>query len=235
MKYLIYAAITSLLPLTAFAEPPRVVELFTSEGCSSCPPADAVLNDIAAREDIIALAWHVDYWNRLGWTDPFSDPRWSARQQEFAMAFQLSSMYTPQMIVDGTTQFVGSDKGKLNRALKNDAPESPITISVDAPAIEGDTAKANVLLEGINEAEDVRIFALMTENDLTTKSIPRGENHGRTLHHNGVVREMVELKLEGEQELSIAIDKKWKKENLNLVIIAQSKTMKILGATKGTL
>ena len=107
----------------AAAEPVAVVELFTSQGCSSCPPADAVLSrvDELAREkklSVYVLSFHVDYWNRLGWTDPYSDDEFTRRQNQYAGLFRSNRVYTPQMIVNGQTEFVGSDAKRATQAIR---------------------------------------------------------------------------------------------------------------------
>ncbi|MEO7766220.1 MAG: DUF1223 domain-containing protein, partial [Ferruginibacter sp.] len=98
-----------------------VVELFTSEGCSSCPPADEAIGELLARntDNIYVLSYHVDYWNRLGWKDVFSKAEFSSRQRQYASHFSSEGIYTPQVIVNGATEFVGSDKSKLNDAISN--------------------------------------------------------------------------------------------------------------------
>src|SRR5271157_4122233 len=102
----------------ASAEPrPAVVELFTSEGCSSCPPAEAYVGELAQRADVLALAFHVDYWDDLGWRDRFGLPEAVQRQRAYANALRLSSVYTPQVVVDGHEDCVGSDRGSIGRAL----------------------------------------------------------------------------------------------------------------------
>src|SRR6266478_8970543 len=118
------------------AAPPVVVELFTSQGCSSCPPADAYLGDLARREDILALGFHVDYWNYIGWADPYSLKLATRRQQDYAGTMRLASVFTPQMVVNGTGQGVGSDReaiGLLIRAaMAHPAPHPSLTMARNA-------------------------------------------------------------------------------------------------------
>src|SRR5271167_1683708 len=115
-------------------ERPIVVELFTSEGCSSCPPADALLAELAGRPDVLALSFHVDYWDRLGWKDPFSSPDATRRQHGYADLLGLATVYTPQMVVDGRWQAVGSDRSEVERALgsaRRSRDGVPVALAVD--------------------------------------------------------------------------------------------------------
>ena len=108
--------VSSASPLDA-AERPIVVELFTSEGCSSCPPADALLAELASRPDVLALSFHVDYWDRLGWKDPFSSAAATDRQRNYANLLRTGTVYTPQIVVDGRWQAVGSDRDEVEQAI----------------------------------------------------------------------------------------------------------------------
>src|SRR6266404_113289 len=122
-----------VLPAQA-GERPIVVELFTSEGCSSCPPADALLAELASRPDVLTLSFHVDYWDRLGWKDPFSSREANERQNRYATLLDLATVYTPQVVVDGRWQAVGSDRADVERALdraRRDRREVPVTLAVD--------------------------------------------------------------------------------------------------------
>src|SRR5215813_7631266 len=123
----------AVMPAQA-GERPIVVELFTSEGCSSCPPADALLAELATRPDVLALSFHVDYWDRLGWKDPFSSPDATRRQQGYADRLGLATVYTPQIVVDGKWQAVGSDRAEVEQALgaaRRSREAVPITLAVD--------------------------------------------------------------------------------------------------------
>src|SRR5271156_4434603 len=102
---------------------PVVVELFTSQGCSSCPPADALLGDMARRDDVIALGFHISYWDGLAWKDPFSSQSSTDRQRVYARLFDLGQVYTPQMVVDGAREMVGSDRASVRSALHDARPE----------------------------------------------------------------------------------------------------------------
>src|SRR5947207_25104 len=134
---LVIAAVAGIaaLTLTMHGAPPKlgptpvIVELFTSQGCSSCPPADALIHDIAndpaLRGRVIPLAFHVDYWDALGWRDPFSSKDWSERQVRYARTMHLSSAYTPQAVVNGTHEFVGSNRAALSAALETASSAKP--------------------------------------------------------------------------------------------------------------
>jgi hypothetical protein len=167
---------------------PIVVELFTSEGCSSCPPADALLAQLASRPEVLALSFHVDYWDRLGWKDPFSMPAATRRQSRYAELLGIATVYTPQIVVDGKWQAIGSDSGEVGRALdaaRRDADEVAVALSVDhghariKVGIGSEGVSGTVLLVGFDRR---RVSAVM-----------RGENGGRTLTHVDVVRNVEEV------------------------------------------
>jgi hypothetical protein len=164
-----------------------VVELFTSEGCSSCPPAD---NAVAAllkehKGNVYVLGYHVDYWDQLGWKDIFSSHAYTQRQGEYAKAFKLSSIYTPQIVVNGTEQFVGSDKNKLNAAVNKDLQQSSdVKLNVDAKASGNQTVNVSFNTNASDANVHIALIQLNAEN-----KIQRGENTGATLHHVNVVRD----------------------------------------------
>src|SRR5262245_56361084 len=109
---------------------PVVVELFTSEGCSSCPPADAFLGELAQRPDVVPLAFHVDYWDYIGWKDPYANPAFTQRQHDYKAALGLHMVYTPQMIVDGRTDVVGSERGSVEAAIGKAGVGPKLAISI---------------------------------------------------------------------------------------------------------
>lgn len=172
-----------------------VLELFTSEGCSSCPPAEALLNKIAADasasgKPVYPLAFHVDYWNRLGWKDRFSDPSYSDRQRSYARVLDLRSIYTPQMIVNGTVQFVGSDRSAATDAVAHALavpPSSSLDLSI--LSVTQDSIRVGYTITGKEEPGGMLNVALV-ESGLETQ-VKSGENGGRTLHHRNVVRAFV--------------------------------------------
>ena len=174
-------------PLNA-GECPTVVELFTSEGCSSCPPADALLAELAGRTDVLALSFHVDYWDRLGWKDPFSSPDATQRQHGYAELLGLATVYTPQMVVDGRWQAVGSDRSEVEQALgsaRSNRHGVPVALAVDHGRAQitlgqgGDGVAGDLLLVGFDRRH--------------ITAVSRGENGGRTLSHVDVVRSIEEI------------------------------------------
>ena len=225
-------------PVETKAKPAVLVELFTSEGCSSCPPADRVLSQLEKEQsnadaEIITLALHVDYWNYLGWKDEFSSKQFSERQSGYADRFKLDSIYTPQMVVDGQTQFVGSNLGTANKAISDSAKNQKANIEISNA---GD--KLKIKISGAPNHDDSYVWLAIAEDDLKT-NVRRGENGGKTLDHVSVVREM---KLLGnlaaadktfESETALQFDSKWKKENLKFVVFVQGKdSKKVFGVSK---
>jgi len=176
-------------PLVAdtHATAPVVVELFTSEGCSSCPPADELLAELheAHGDHLIALAYHVDYWDRLGWADPYGDASYSERQRAYARAGD-GRVYTPQMIVGGTQGFVGSNRAHAQSAI-GDANELAVDISLSAQ-VNGSDAVIDI---SILDAPDSSVLHLMLVQKATHTDVRRGENRGRRLNHVRVVRQLV--------------------------------------------
>jgi hypothetical protein len=179
------------------ARTPVLVELFTSEGCSDCPPADAVLERLytaqpVAGVQLIVVSEHVDYWNHIGWKDPWSSHAYSERQAAYASRFGLDSVYTPQMVVDGKLQFVGSDERRAIAAIQSEAQAPKLSISLSGAHMvaEGVLAvhlDAAPLPSNASGSTDL-LFAVVDEKD--ESHVTAGENGGRTLKHVAVLRNL---------------------------------------------
>lgn len=190
------AVATGLFALPASAQSPAtanrvpvLVELFTSEGCSDCPPADALLERLDATQavptaDAIVLSEHVTYWNHEGWRDPFSLDDIDERQTEYVQRFGLQSSYTPQMVVDGATQFVGSNAAALEAALVHAAQTPKQQLTIENPHWDGGAVSFTVHGPAGSNAD---LIAALAAN-ATRSEVARGENAGRTLHHVAVAR-----------------------------------------------
>jgi hypothetical protein len=227
---------------------PVVVELFTSEGCSSCPPADALLMRMAARqwpenEEIVALEEHVDYWDQLGWRDPFSSRQWTERQESYASELGNGSVYTPQMVVDGRTEFVGSREAEAKRVIKELAGRAKTEVTV-APAKSSDDNERFAVrvgkLVGENADDTSEVWLAITETGLHS-AVMRGENAGEDLHHAAVVRTLRKIGVANakEQETSftgeanVSFARGWKRDNLRAVVFVQEKkNRRIVGAAE---
>jgi hypothetical protein len=230
------------------ARTPVVVELFTSEGCSSCPPADALLarladEQLASNVQVIALEEHVDYWNDLGWADPFSSRDWTSRQYNYAGALGNGNAYTPQMVVDGTAEFVGSRTKQARETILRAASKTKIAVML-AHGSSTEASKAQLStkvgrLEGTTRGDAAEVWLAITETGLHS-AVTRGENAGEDLHHAAVVRSMRkigEAKGDGETsfagDASVPLNKEWKRENLRAVLFVQEKkSRRILGAAE---
>ncbi|MGC1503832.1 MAG: DUF1223 domain-containing protein, partial [Sulfitobacter sp.] len=186
MKPIVSAISAAMLALAApvFAQnTPVVVELYTSQGCSSCPPADAILHELAGRDDVIALALHVDYWDYIGWKDPFGDPAHAVRQRAYAAAGNRRSIYTPEMVVGGVTDIVGAKPMKLSKAIAEHA-SLPAQVTVKL-ARSGDTLRIDATaLRRLNGPLTVHMLRYTPNR---TTQIKRGENRGKTLENANIV------------------------------------------------
>jgi len=200
-----------------------VVELFTSEGCSSCPPADELLGRLrqsanANAAEVIPLGFHVDYWDSAAWHDRFDSAAYSRRQADYARKFHIDGPYTPQMVVNGETEFVGSLAGQARQAIVRAAQEAP------AADVRLYLAKDGVLSVTIANSRPAEVMLAITEDNLVT-NVAGGENGGRTLHHAAVVRELRRLgDLRGSNFSStvpLKLDKTWKRDDLRAVVFVQ--------------
>ncbi|MBV8856134.1 MAG: DUF1223 domain-containing protein [Acidobacteria bacterium] len=223
-----------------------VVELFTSEGCSSCPPADALLARLEQTQpvegaEVIPLALHVDYWNHLGWSDPFSSRQFSERQGEYAAAFGEEDVYTPQMIVDGVKEFNGGNSSLAQDAIGKAArePKGEVLITRTPSQSEGlihITAQVDNFPRPA-DGQTADVLLALTESGLAS-DVARGENEGRRLTHVGVVRSLKALgglpEAPGatfKAETEVPVEKGWRRENLRAVVFAQERgTRRVLAA-----
>jgi len=233
---------------------PVIVELFTSEGCSSCPPADALLARLEHMQPVsgarvIALSEHVDYWNSLGWVDPFSSPQFRARQNDYAHAFGVENVYTPQMIVNGRTEFVGDDfkraSAEIQRAANQPSatveleparnPKDPELIDLTVRVVDLPAIRVKAKKEGA--PAPVQVVLAITEDNLSS-DVQRGENSGRRLRHVAVVRSfglIGNLDPREKPNLSVRTTLKfpsnWKRQDLHAVVFLQERSsQRILGA-----
>lgn len=216
---------------------PVIVELFTSEGCSSCPPADNLLARLPKAipdVDVIPLSEHVDYWNHLGWKDRFSSQMFTERQQDYGRMFKLESVYTPQMVVNGQAQFSGGDEARARQEILKAAsgPKATAKLLILSPG----TMRVVVdqIPEGVRNAD---VFLAVTESGLES-SPNKGENTGARLRHVGVVRSLTSLAhIDFKRSANYIADAKlnpnpeWRQENLQYVVFVQDRgSRKIIGA-----
>jgi len=188
-----------------------VVELFTSQGCSSCPPADQLISQLAKnRGQVIPLAFHVDYWDHLGWRDPFSSRLWTQRQMMYVRAFHLNSAYTPQFVVNGARQSIeeashAKPAGSVTLDVVRDAANIKATIRADAPP-------------------NSDIVLVVFENNVSTR-IERGENEGRSTTDDAIVRKLLRVQ---NGTVTVPVDPSWK--HLGVVVFLQDRTTLAIGA-----
>ena len=180
----------------AVSEHPVLVELFTSEGCSSCPPADQVLTRMhdmhtQAGTLIVTLSEHVTYWNHDGWTDPFSDQAFTDRQSAYEDRLKVSEAYTPQVVVMGQAQVLGSDGYNILKAV-DAARSSAVTLHIVSARVDGKKAQLAFSVDGPLPKKGAEIFAVVTD-DTDTTNVLRGENKGRTITHVSVARSLVRV------------------------------------------
>ena len=223
---------------------PVLVELFTAEGCSSCPPADVLLEKMieaqpASGAEIVALGQHVDYWNQSGWKDRFSSAAFTKRQQLYGAHFRNEDIYTPQMVVDGEAGFVGTDVAAARRAIEHaiSVPHGIVHLSLDP--LPRDKAAIAVLIDvsglpGLGRDDPADLIVAVTEDRLRTE-VKHGENQGRTLTHAAVVREMRTVgdvtAADGSARATIAVFADWRRENLKIISFVQQRRSRRVLAT----
>lgn len=222
---------------TPVARVPVVVELFTSEGCSSCPPADNLLTGLAtqtlvADAQVITLSEHVDYWDHQGWRDPFSNVDFTVRQTAYAQRGGVGDVYTPEMIVDGETAFIGSDYSAALRAIGKAAstPKPPITLSWASAA----TPTMTIALDPNPLTAHASVVVAITEDGLRT-AVLRGENAGHTLAYTSVTRRLNVVGQTSKDgsfnlELPLKIDGSWNRPAVRVVAFAQTSKHHVVAA-----
>lgn len=222
---------------------PVVLELFTSQGCSSCPPADRLLTRLAKDPKlagrVIPLSFHVDYWDHIGWQDPFASPRWSERQRQYGRAFRSNRIYTPQLVVNGRTECIGSQENVVRQQIASAlaAPSAGRVILEAGPAGADGRLRVKAGAERLSAGGGLDLWVAVWETGLETP-VGAGENASRKLHNDYVVRRLEKaLTLPGKPgaqdsaELVLGLDKRWKRENLGVAAFLQDpETRAILGA-----
>ena len=222
---------------------PVVLELFTSEGCSSCPPADAFLKELddAGRVDnvqVIAIEEHVDYWDHLGWRDPFSSHKWTERQQQYEDALHRDGAYTPQLVINGRSDATGGTQRDALQRIAEAAHLPAAEVGLKTITVSPRSADFTIVLGAIPaEARSAELWLAVTERGLSS-DVLRGENGGHKLTHAAVLRSLTRVKWpHGDHQklteipASVPLDPTWRRENLRFVAFVQdSKTLHILGA-----
>lgn len=221
-------------PVAKPHQPVAVIELFTSQGCSSCPPADALLNqtirDATQRGQLVyGLSFHVDYWDRLGWRDPFSQHAFTERQRQYSRRFAANTVYTPQAVLNETQEFVGSNQRRLKQLLPVILQQATlVAVELDAPTQTARQLTAPYHLTG-NLAGALLNVALVSKTETT--HIERGENEGRTVAHNNVVRVFQTIPATANGQTSLTLPDNFDRANGAIIAYVQaSKTGAVLGA-----
>jgi hypothetical protein len=209
--------------IASSAEAPVVVELFQSQGCSSCPPANAALNKLADRSDVIALSFAVDYWDRLGWKDIFAQPAFTQRQRDYAAALKGGSVYTPQVVINGTRELVGNGKGELAQAV---AASKGIS---GGPMVNVSSAKASI---GTGSGNGT-VWLVRYDPSTHNVAIRAGENGGRTLPHRNIVRELTKLGSWNGKATSYNVPASKDSALKTVVILQQGLAGPVLGVGRG--
>ena len=216
------------------------MELFTSEGCSSCPPADALLRQVngtrtSGGQLVVGISEHVTYWNGLGWSDPFSSPVYTERQNAYSERFHLEGVYTPQMVINGAEQIVGSDRAALLRAVQAEEEQHPrISLRILSLSVAGNTLTVNFSTSGDVPAQGADLMAVLAD-DSDRSSVLHGENSGQTLAHVAVARSIsrvARVRAAGERTVQVQIPASFQAtQGHHLILFAQTPgNGRVLGA-----
>ncbi|HEY5407819.1 MAG TPA: DUF1223 domain-containing protein [Ginsengibacter sp.] len=206
-----------------------VLELFTSQGCSSCPPADRLLGSYSSKENVIVLSFHVDYWNRLGWKDPFSSKEYTQRQYDYASALH-ADVYTPQLIINGQAEMIGSDADKISNAINKvlgeqpDATLSIKTVKAENARLPDGQGKADIKFDVSGNTSNSILHIALVEKKTTT-NVNAGENGGATLTNYNVVRTFKSINkvADGDNAATIDIPSSAELKDLSVVLFLQQK------------
>ncbi|MBS1664880.1 MAG: DUF1223 domain-containing protein [Bacteroidetes bacterium] len=226
-----------------------VVELFTSEGCSSCPPADELVANLEKdnkNKNLFILAYHVDYWNHQGWKDRFSDPAYSARQQQYSDWLNLQTIYTPQIVVNGTSEYVGSDEPRIIKAISNglghESP-APNNLIIDCGLVgrklnitfSGASAPSGDPSESSRSNKHTELVLALIEKQAQS-DVKAGENAGHVLSHAQIVRQLLHVDPNSKSPVTLSLPDNFQKDNYELIgFVQNTKTGQITAATKSQL
>lgn len=208
-----------------------LLELFTSEGCSSCPSADRLLPELAKSDSsIIPLSFHVDYWNRLGWEDPFSNSLFTERQRQYAEQFKLESIYTPQLVINGQYELVGSNRGRAEEVIKK-VLEEKMAVALSFNTVEKKDHQLSFTVKAAGDTGKKELIAVIVQKQ-ATMNVKAGENKGVLLQHTNVVRSYVKKKAGENTVFQVTLPKELADDNWQLIVFAQEeKDGKISGAS----
>ena len=208
-----------------------VLELFTSQGCSSCPSADALLSELDAGDDrVLALSFHVDYWNYLGWKDPFSSAVFSARQSDYTDALRERT-YTPQLVVNGSEALIGSRRGEVTAAVAKALKQTDFVVPALTTTREGNRVSVSYDLGGV-ATEGLRVSALLVQPSAES-SVSRGENRGRKLHHVNVVRDLAQAPAQATGTLTLTAPDNLDAAAAEVVLLLEdASTYAVVGAAR---
>jgi len=209
-----------------------LLELFTSEGCSSCPAADRLLPQLATIDsNIITLSFHVDYWNDLGWEDKFSQAEFTSRQREYGQQLHLESIYTPQLVINGKYELVGSNRSRAEADIKSALKEkAELQLKFDDVKLSGDKLKISCDVAG--EVKDQNIFIALVQKHAES-NVRAGENRGTKLSHTNIVRSLAKKTARQKMDFEISFPKDIANNNWQLVLFSQDKNdLRITGANK---